>query len=614
MNRFRDPVCGMLVPETTEHSIVREGRRYYFCSDLCSRLFQADPASYAPKAGIASGDDFEHRRIAYFSMEAAIDDRMPTYSGGLGVLAGDTLRSFADLRIPAVAVSLLYKHGYFEQRLDEAGNQLESPARWNPADVARPLGQRVRVSFEGRDVILKAWRYDVTGAGGYVVPVILLDADADENSPYDRELTDWLYGGDARYRLAQEIILGVGGVRMLHALGISQIERFHMNEGHAALLTLELLRERSSAAGWDFDGVRMRCVFTTHTPVAAGHDRFPYELVSQVLGPLVPLEVMQMLGGHEQLNMTLLALNMSRYVNGVAKRHGEVSREMFAGYAIDSITNGVHSRTWTAEPYRRLYDRYVPGWSNDPFSLRYAVSIPGEAIWQAHLEAKRLLIDEINRRTGKEWKDEVFTIGFARRATPYKRADLVLADVGQLVEAAHEVGPMQIVFAGKAHRRDDAGKETIRRIVQRSRELPDEVKVVFLENYEAPLARTITSGVDLWLNTPQRPLEASGTSGMKAAHNGVPSFSVLDGWWIEGHIEGVTGWSIGPASAGNGTAEDSSHADAEDLYRKLRAVILPMYYQDRDRWIAVMRQAIAFNASFFNTHRMVQQYAANAYV
>lgn len=614
MNRFKDPVCGMLVSETTQFRIVRDGQPFYFCSDLCCRLFRHDPGWYTGRTGGMPPGGFDGRRIAYFSMEVAVDERMPTYSGGLGVLAGDTLRSFADLRIPAVAVTLLYKHGYFEQRIDETGNQREHPATWEPRDVARPLEQRVRVAIGGRDVTLRAWRYDVAGQGGYVVPLILLDADLDDNDPGDRELTHWLYGGDGRYRLAQEIILGVGGVRMLHALGMSGIERFHMNEGHAALLTLELLRVRSASGAWDFEGVRSRSVFTTHTPVAAGHDQFGYELVSQVLGPLVPLEVVQMLGGNGQLNMTQLALNMSHYVNGVAKKHGEVSREMFAGYAIDSITNGVHSVSWTAEPYRKLYDRYVAGWSNDPFCLRYAVSIPGESIWQAHVEAKRLLIDAINRRNAGGWREDRFTIGFARRATPYKRADLVLSDVNQLIQAARDVGPLQIVFAGKAHPRDEAGKETIRRIVRRSRELPDEVRIVFLENYDMALARMITSGVDLWLNTPQRPLEASGTSGMKAAHNGIPSLSILDGWWIEGHIEGVTGWSIGPASADADSAQDGARSDAADLYRKLRAVILPMYYHDRDRWIAVMRQTIAFNASFFNTHRMVQQYAANAYL
>jgi starch phosphorylase len=446
--------------------------------------------------------------------------------------------------------------------------------------------------------------------------LILLDTNVDENAPPDRELTAFLYGGDERYRLAQEIILGMGGVRMLRALGYNQLERFHMNEGHASLLVLELLRERrgQGAEEWDFHGVRSRCVFTTHTPVPAGHDQFSYDLVKGVLGETIPVEMVQMLGGKNRLNMTLLALNLSRYVNGVAKRHGEVSQEMFPGYSIDSITNGVHSFTWTCDSFKKLYDRHIAGWVNDPFSLRYAVSIPKGEIWDAHVEAKGRLIDEVHRRTGMSLKPDMLTIGFARRATLYKRADLVFSDPGQLMEIASTVGPIQLVFAGKSHPKDDPGKDLIRRVFHFARQLKDQIPIAYLENYDMELGKLLTSGVDLWLNTPLRPLEASGTSGMKAAHNGVPSFSTLDGWWIEGHIEGVTGWSIGPGPQDLHGQDAANEQDARELYHKLRTVIAPMFYRDRDRWIDIMRQAIAFNASFFNTHRMVQQYAANAYV
>ncbi len=615
MNAFKDPVCGMAVGDAPRFSLEYRGHQFYFCSDLCRRLFQAEPATYARNRGATAAMAPAYRRVAYFSMEVAASASMPIYSGGLGVLAGDTLRSYADLRIPAVAVTLLYKNGYFQQRLDQFGGQQELPEIWNQADFARSLEQRVHVQIEGRQVALKAWYHEIAGATGYVIPLLLLDANIKENALCDRELTDWLYGGDARYRLSQEIILGIGGVRMLRALGFDHIERFHMNEGHAALLTLELLREKSLGNGsWDFDGVRSRCVFTTHTPVPAGHDKFSYDLVRQVLGDAIPLEVVEMLGGERELNMTLLALNISRYVNGVAKKHGEISREMFAGYPIDSITNGVHSLTWTSKPFKELYDEYIPGWPTDPFSLRNAVSIPKERIWKAHADAKSSLVAEINRRTHEHLSTEAFTIGFARRATRYKRADLLFNDPQQLIEAADSIGPIQVLLAGKAHPRDEAGKETIRKIVQVATQLSGKVKVVYIENYDLILAQLLTSGSDLWLNTPQRPLEASGTSGMKAAHNGIPSFSVLDGWWVEGHIEGVTGWSIGHAAFDASEEEMTNAADAEDLYRKLRAVILPLYYADRDRWVDVMRQTIAFNASFFNTHRMAQQYAANAYV
>jgi starch phosphorylase len=416
--------------------------------------------------------------------------------------------------------------------------------------------------------------------------------------------------------MAQEIVLGGGGRRMLQALGYKDLERFHMNEGHAAFLVLTLLEEHGTrgTSDWDFSGIRKKCIFTTHTPVPAGHDRFSYELVEQVWKEPLPLELIQMLGGKDQLNMTFLALNMSDYVNGVAKRHGEVSQEMFPGYSIDSITNGVHSATWTCHSFKTLYDHYIPGWTKDPFSLRHAISIPKQEVWNAHVEAKAQLIKEINNRTQFSFKPETLTIGFARRATPYKRADLIFTDPGQLADIARTVGPIQIVFAGKAHPRDGGGKDVIRRIIHAARQLKNDIAIAYLENYNMELAKLITSGVDLWLNTPHRPLEASGTSGMKAVHNGIPNFSVLDGWWIEGHIEGVTGWSIGPTTGPQSQRETGDQEDAQELYQKLGTVIVPMFYQDRDHWIDVMRQSIAFNASFFNTHRMVQQYAANAYL
>ena len=617
MNSVKDPVCGMMLPLGEGLSVVYQGQEFRFCSDLCKRTFLATPERYATgSTGSAPGAPGVPRRIAYFSMEVAVDQGMPIYSGGLGVLAGDTLRSCADLKIPIVGVSLLYRRGYFEQHLDEWGNQHERPVQWDPSQLARLLPSTVRVSIEGRPTVVRAWQYDITGLTGYVIPLVLLDTNVVENTGGDRELTSDLYGGDERYRLAQEIIMGIGGVRMLRALGYTQVERFHMNEGHAALLALELLRERKQTepAAWDFDGVRRDCLFTTHTPVPAGHDQFSYELVKQMLGDTMPLEALQMLGGRDQLNMTLLALNMSTYVNGVAKRHGEVSQDMFPGYAIDSITNGIHSATWTAPSFQQLFDRHIPGWKADPFALRHAISIPAPDIWAAHVQAKTRLLEEVRKRTSLPFRDDALTIGFARRATQYKRAELVFSESSQLLDMARTVGPIQFIFAGKAHPKDEPGKEIIRRIIHIAGQLKPEIPIAYLENYDLVLAKLLTSGVDLWLNTPLRPLEASGTSGMKAAHNGVPSLSVVDGWWVEGCIEGVTGWAIGRGSSDAASQEGSGAQDARELYDKLRGVIAPLFYQDRARWSEIMRSTIAFNASFFNTHRMVQQYTANAYV
>ncbi|GJL53060.1 MAG: alpha-glucan phosphorylase [Nitrospirales bacterium] len=617
MNMVKDPVCGMMVDGEKSLSTVYQGEAWYFCSELCQHAFLENPDSIVGSSGSYITDSgTTSRRIAYFSMEVGVDSDMPIYSGGLGILAGDTLKSCADLKVPTVGVSLLYAHGYFDQKLDEWGNQQELPMSWDPSRFARPLPVTIQVPIEGQIVIVRAWQYSIVGSTGFTVPLILLDTNVNGNSVSDRELTAWLYGGDERYRIAQEIVLGVGGVRMLRALGYTELERFHMNEGHAAFLVLKLLEEHGNreSLDWDFSGIRNKCIFTTHTPVPAGHDRFSYDLVKQVLREPLPLELIQMLGGKDELNMTYLALNMSDYVNGVAKKHGEVSQEMFPGYSIDSITNGVHSATWTCESFKALYDRYIPGWMKDPFSLRHAISIPKQEVWNAHLEAKAQLIEEVNRRTQLSFNDEVLTLGFARRATPYKRADLIFFDPDQLAEIAKTVGPVQIVFGGKAHPRDGGGKDMIRRVVQFARQLKNDVSIAYLENYDIALAKLITSGVDLWLNTPLRPLEASGTSGMKAAHNGIPNFSVLDGWWIEGHIEGVTGWSIGPTEVDSSKPEEMIQEDAKELYQKLRTVIVPMFYQDRNRWIDIMRQSIAFNASFFNTHRMVQQYTANAYI
>jgi glycogen phosphorylase len=584
----------------------------------------------------------DDRRIAYFSMEIALEGGMPTFSGGLGVLAGDTVRSAADLRVPMVAITLLYRKGYFTQRLGESGWQREEPAEWAIDDYLEPVPAKTFVLLEGRTVHLRAWRYQVPGTGGYTVPVYFLDTDLSENTTWDRTLTAVLYGGDPRYRLCQEVVLGIGGIRMLRALGYDKIERYHMNEGHASLLTLALLMDEAKKAGRrtigreDIDAVRAKCVFTTHTPVSAGHDEFPLDLVSGMLPYREGLfdledavtadvirrvlrqadyvkELESVFRPEHSLNMTYLALNLSRYINGVAKRHGEVSRMMFAGYDIDSITNGVHAATWMSEPFQQLCDRYIPGWRQDNFSLRYALNFPRAEVWEAHLEAKRQLIGHVNRVTNAGMDVDILTLGFARRATAYKRADLLLQDLDRLKRIAAHIGGVQVVYAGKAHPHDHSGKELIQRIFQARDLLHAEIKLAYLENYDLDLAKLMTSGADVWLNTPQRPLEASGTSGMKAALNGVPSLSILDGWWIEGHIEGITGWAIGEDGSGPTEGNDRSK-DAASLYAKLEQVIVPTFYHDRDRFIDVMLHCIAINGSFFNTQRMVQQYVVKAYL
>lgn len=560
----------------------------------------------------------DQRTIAYFSMEIGLETEMPTYSGGLGVLAGDTIRSAADLKVPMVAVTLLYRKGYFYQRLDANGVQTEEPVEWVVEDFLEEMPERTTVALEGRSITLRAWKHEVTGIGGYKVPVYFLDTDLSDNSERDRSITHFLYGGDQHYRLVQEAVLGMGGVRMLRALGYDRLERFHMNEGHSSLLTLELLDEelkksnRKTVTSGDFEAVREKCIFTTHTPVPAGHDQFPMELVNRVIGSREYLNDMKdVFCCSDLLNMTYLALNLSYYVNGVAKKHGEISRMMFGGYLIDAITNGVHAATWVAEPFQALYDHYIPGWRQDSFSLRYALSIPKKEIWKAHGQTKKQLIQYVNRETNTGMDGDLLTIGFARRTTPYKRGDLLFTDLERLRNISSRIAPFQIVYSGKAHPQDQGGKDLIKRIFQLKDALKKEIKVAYLENYDMELGKMLTSGVDLWLNTPQPPLEASGTSGMKAALNGVPSLSILDGWWLEGHIEGITGWSIGDGALTERPPRPAN--DAASLYEKLEQVILPLFYRDQDHFIDVMLHCIALNGSFFNTHRMIQQYVLNAY-
>lgn len=563
--------------------------------------------------------------IDYFSMEIALADTVPTYSGGLGVLAGDTIRSAADGEVPMVAVTLVHRKGYFRQRLDAQGNQTEEAQPWSPADRLTELPARVTVSIEGRAVMLRAWRFDTHGVGGAVVPTYLLDADLPDNTPADRALTNHLYGGDQRYRLCQEIILGIGGVRMLRALGYASIRRFHMNEGHAALLVLELgyeemLRRGQTEVNREIAvAVRTLCVFTTHTPVPAGHDQFALGLLHHVLTDFDHAydrsAVAFCLDG--VLNMTYLALDNSHYINGVAKRHGEISRQMFGQYKIDSITNGVHAGFWIAPQIQAVLDRHISSWREDNASLRYALGIPRHELWSAHQSARQELVAWINQHNTTQLFSNTFTIGFARRATAYKRADLLFHDLRRLLALHANAGPIQIVYGGKAHPHDGGGKDLIRTIFAHIEQLRGRLSVVYLEDYDIAVARRMVAGVDLWLNTPQPPLEASGTSGMKAAMNGVPQLSVLDGWWLEGCIEGVTGWSIGNGGgkgAPAGTGIDEQDFDAESLYNKLETVILPMFYQDQDRYIDVMRHAIALNGSFFNTERMVDQYVRKAYL
>jgi starch phosphorylase len=587
----KDPICGVpIVSDETEFKADVRGRNYYFCSDNCRHIF------------------LERSYIAYFSMEIGIRSEIPTYSGGLGVLAGDTIRSSADLRIPLVAVTLVARKGYLKQKLTEDGRQIEYPDEWDPSKFMDQMPIEVEVKINGRKVKVHSWLYEYQSLTGGLVPILFLDTDVQGNAPEDRQITDYLYGGDESYRLKQEIILGIGGIRVLNALDFD-LRKYHMNEGHSSLLTLELMKRN----GMDSDKVRNVCIFTTHTPVEAAFDKFPYDLVQELLNDEFPLDVMKKEGGTDRLNMTLLALNLSKYINGVTKAHMEFSKKLFPGHTIWAITNGVHSYTWTCEAFRELYDKYIPGWANEPELLVRVDEVPNNELWSAHMDAKKDLLDFVNKKTNVSMDPSILTIGFARRATAYKRATLIFSDIDQLREI-NKRGKIQLILSGKAHPRDVSGKEMIRDIFRYKTLLKDEIKIAYLEDYDIDTAAKLTSGVDVWLNTPLPPLEASGTSGMKAAHNGVINFSVLDGWWLEGCIEGITGWSIGPSLEEQLEEDNRRVRELQDLYNKLRYLVVPMYYRNRDAWVEMMENSVGKVAYYFNSHRMMRRYVTEAYM
>ncbi len=555
--------------------------------------------------------DIAERRIAYFSMEIALSKSLPTYSGGLGVLAGDTLRSAADTGAPLVAVSLAHRRGYFQQFLDANGQQTESDVVWSPESTLPSAGTTISINMQGREIHIRAWRFDVVGVTGHVIPVFLLDTDVEGNDPWDRTLTDHLYGGDTYYRLCQESVLGLGGIRLLYALGM-QPEVCHMNEGHAALLSIGLLEIRLNGAPLrdateaDVKSVQQLCVFTTHTPVPAGHDQFGLDQMYTILGHERASAIERFGALHNGLmNMTYLALRFSRYVNGVAMQHGKVSQHMFPEYHVHAITNGVHAATWLSPHFQELFDKEIPEWRHDNQYFRSVFGIETAKIAATHALGQHRLFETIKQRTGVELDPNVLTLGFARRVATYKRASLLFTDAARLEAFAEKIGGLQIIYAGKAHPADNAGKGLIRDVFSSAAHLNNsKLRILYLENYDWDLGEQLTGGVDVWLNTPLRPYEASGTSGMKAALNGVPSLSVLDGWWIEGCAEGITGWAI----------EDANDEDAEaaNLYRKLENNIAPLF-QNPKAWARMQQHCIAMNGTFFNTHRMLGQYVANAY-
>ena len=539
--------------------------------------------------------------IAYFSAEIGISSSLPTYSGGLGVLAGDHIKAAGDIGLNMCAITLLYREGYFKQRIDEEGIQTETYPRFDPYPLLKKLDVKFTLRLRARDVWIQVYRFDYVGHGGHSVPIYFLDTDVEENINDDRIISQRLYSGNKDHRILQEAILGFGGARLLDELGQNDIKKYHMNEGHCSFLVLNLLEKFNG----DMEKVKSLCHFTTHTPVPAGHDHFSEKRVKKLLRGLLPEDLkLPSLVQNGRLHMTELGLYFSRTANGVSALHGDVAQDQFPWSNIDFITNGVHHSYWMGSPFKRVYDQYVPEWRANPECLLMIDDIADDVIWNAHQERKQYLLGYANSQVSKALDKDTLTIGFARRAATYKRAQLLFHDMDR--QESLGAKKIQVIFSGKAHPKDHEGKEIIRQIVSKSKAMFGKVKIIYLENYNMWLGRMITSGVDVWLNTPLRPNEASGTSGMKATLNGVPNLSVLDGWWAEGCKNGVNGWAVGDPKH----PDDAS--DADHLYSVLENSVIPTFYNDRNKWISMMKEAIKTGVDF-TAHRMIMEYNQKFY-
>ena len=538
--------------------------------------------------------------IAYFTAEIGLWSELHTYSGGLGVLAGDHVKSAADVGLPLVGMSLLYREGYGRQHLDDQGIQSETYAPIDPNEHLTNTGQTIQLPLDGSTLYASIWKTEVIGVGGHVVPVYFLDTFHPNNSAEFIGLGARLYGGDDGTRVRQEYLLGVGGVRALQALG-HDFAGMHLNEGHCTFAMLEMLNQ-----GWSREELAQRTLFTTHTPVPAGHDRFEWSLVDEVMGDLLPSDAQELVQnagdseGGRRCSMSHLAVALSTAVNAVSNLNAQVASTMFGTTHIAPITNGVHHITWTSPQMSGLFDHHLPGWKEDPSQLGYAGRLPDADLQDARKVNRRILRELVRASTGVELDEHRLTIGFARRFATYKRANLVFSDLERLRSIGAD--RIQFVFSGKAHPKDEGGKQLIRDIFASAGEVAEDIPVAFIENYDMATGLAMTSGVDIWLNNPIRPLEASGTSGMKAAMNGVPNCSILDGWWPEGCEHGVNGWAIGHSED-----ERDDARDAENIYNVLEHEVLPLWDEGPERWAKLMRASIATSARFTGT-RMISDY------
>ncbi len=541
------------------------------------------------------------RPILYLTAEIGLEPGLPTYAGGLGVLAGDHVRSAADLGLPLTAVSLYYREGYGLQSLDEAGAQSLAFPRLEPNRVLEPGGFDLAIEVHGETVQLTTWKRMVLGLDGHVVTVWFLDAGLPQNTAAWRQVSERLYGGGEDNRLRQELVLGLGGLALAEQLGITDEMQLHLNEGHTAFAGFGLAKRQG------LEQVRGRCLFTTHTPVSAGHDRFDWDMVAGICGPQLTEELKSLVPG-ERLNMSHLAAAHARAMNGVSVTNAQVAQDLFPGRDLEAVTNGVHLSTWCLPPMARLFDDYLSGWRHDQSRLAGATRLPDDALGRARASCRAELVQFVNAQTQAGLSEDLPLLGFARRMTGYKRANLVLRDPERLQALARQFGGLQIVFAGRAHPRDTEGQGIIQALSQAARTSTPELRIAMLPNYSMWSGRLLTGGVDLWLNNPIRPLEASGTSGMKASFQGVPNLSILDGWWVEGCRDGENGFAFGSDEPSR-----DDPGDAEALYDCLEQRVLPILTaEDEGPWRAMQKQAV-LTAEAFSSRRMVTDYAERYY-
>ena len=532
--------------------------------------------------------------IAYLSAEIGLYSELHTYSGGLGVLAGDHLKSAADEGIDIAAVTLLYREGYGRQHLDSEGNQTETYPDLDPSRHLRDTGLELEIPLDGHVLNSKIWKTVIKGIGGHEVPVYFLDTRHASNEDRHLKLSDRLYAGGDDMRVRQEYLLGVGGIRALKILGHWPLKGLHLNEGHCSFAGLEMLRQ-----GWTREQCSKRTLFTTHTPVAAGHDKFDWDLVNNVTGDLIGGPERE-IATHEGLcSMSHLGIGMAGRVNAVSHLNAEVASKMFPEVTIEPITNGVHHTSWISPTMARLYDEELDGWRSDGSLLEKAQILSDTGLERARAESRAVLRELVRSMTGIELDGNRLTVGFARRFATYKRASLVFKDIQRLNQMGS--GKLQFVFSGKAHPRDEGGKRLIKEVFAASKELED-IPVAFLEDYSMATGLAMTSGVDVWLNTPVRPMEASGTSGMKAVMNGVPNLSILDGWWPEACRHGENGWGIGRKEE-----DRDDDRDAESLYNIMENEVIPTWSSRRSNWTRIMKNAISVGPRFTG-QRMIRDY------